>query len=416
MKFKIYHNGGLYCLDSERGKGKIYEIINNSTPVRVDKLFSEPVFADVPTGTYYFYFDNYTLMATWSLGEIYILFDLIHRCITHRLNLLMTVDYEGIYSYVVALPVDKDDVRLVFLDRKEPDCRDYVYRYKDPELTNTVAAKDIIINRYELIKQFNAEVHRVYNENKYYLSKEYEQKCKEEHATVCQEYVLKYAFHEYSKIFDKYLQNPDKFWEETFYHVSRWDANVYKTPSELKEFINKLDNKFIGGNITKIMVMGNIFNDDRPYYTYRKGRWYSHVFDTSKKNNICLVEEELGTTFDATRTEDVSLTLDEPIAIFVKDNEGLENHFDIDFTKSARFKMKPNSFNFWEKSYFASCQWQDVSKYFSKNIVGHKIVDVEVVSLLNNEEIDIVNLVMDNSKKLELTTDNMTLYMTLSEI
>ena len=46
MKFKMYYQGGVYELDKERGKGKIYEIINNSTPVRVDKLFSEKSFVD----------------------------------------------------------------------------------------------------------------------------------------------------------------------------------------------------------------------------------------------------------------------------------------------------------------------------------------------------------------------------------
>ena len=45
MIYKIYCNGGIYRLDNERGKGKIYELINKSTPKPVKKLFSEPIFA-----------------------------------------------------------------------------------------------------------------------------------------------------------------------------------------------------------------------------------------------------------------------------------------------------------------------------------------------------------------------------------
>ena len=73
MTYKMYDTGGIYRLDDERGKGKIYEIINKSKPKRVEKLISDSTFADAPTGTYYFYFDGYKLEATWSLGAIYVL-------------------------------------------------------------------------------------------------------------------------------------------------------------------------------------------------------------------------------------------------------------------------------------------------------------------------------------------------------
>ena len=117
MTYKMYDTGGIYRLNDERGKRKIYEIINKSQTKRIKKLISNPTSAHIPTGTYYFYFDGYELEATWSLGAIYDLLKLIHRCVTHRVNLLMTVDYEGIYSYVAALPIGDDELRLIFLDR-----------------------------------------------------------------------------------------------------------------------------------------------------------------------------------------------------------------------------------------------------------------------------------------------------------
>ena len=36
MKFKMYYQGGVYKLDKEKGKGKIYKIINKSTPKRAE--------------------------------------------------------------------------------------------------------------------------------------------------------------------------------------------------------------------------------------------------------------------------------------------------------------------------------------------------------------------------------------------
>ena len=61
MISKMYYEGGVYRLDKEYGKGKIYKIINKSTPKRVAKLFSEKMVkhSDVPTGTYYFYINGY---------------------------------------------------------------------------------------------------------------------------------------------------------------------------------------------------------------------------------------------------------------------------------------------------------------------------------------------------------------------
>lgn len=39
MIFKFYYEDGIYLLDRERGKGKIYNIINKSTPKKIRKIF-----------------------------------------------------------------------------------------------------------------------------------------------------------------------------------------------------------------------------------------------------------------------------------------------------------------------------------------------------------------------------------------
>ncbi len=419
MIFKMYINGGIYRLDEERGKGKIYKIINKSRPQPVTKLFSQAPDADVPRGCYDFFIKDYTLHFSFACAGIGYLFFFLEKIITHNIPLLMTLDNEGIYTYLAAIPVNNEDVRLVFLDRTEPDKRNWKDRYKDHEPNNTVAALDIVISKYELIKQFNQEFHKIYEENKYCLTKEYEEECHKNQAAVCQEYVLK-AFEEYMPIFDKYIKNPEKFWKESLFDRKRWDAPIYKTVSELKkQFDNwKKVNVLIGSKIEKIMIMGIICNDDRPYYTFKNGKWYGHEFDTKSRNNIKYVEVQEGPYFNPNRTEDVSLTLDEPLSIFVRSDDDIDQHFDIDFTKIARFMMKPNSFDFWEKSIYArnNRKWQDVSKYFSKNIIGHKVVDINIEAYSKtDEDIDLVEFVMDNGYRLSLETDLMTGYMSLSE-
>lgn len=415
MKFKMYENGGIYKLDGQRGKGKIYDIIRKSIPKHINKLFSKKSYAHVPSGTYCFYIKGYELVLYWTLNDIQHFFELLYRFITQRINLLMTIDYEGAYAYLVLMPNGKKDVRLVILDRKESNCRNIAKRYKDNELKNTVAVKDVIISEYELIKQLNQEFHRIYDENKYYLSKKYEEKCKQKGESICQEYILRDVFGYYMPIFDKYLENPDEFWKDSFFDNKKWNAPVYKTTDELKHYFSELEkeNIFIGSILTKIMIMGIIFNDDNPYYTYKDGKMYHNVWNAPDG----LIEVDEPPSFDRNRTENVNLTLDEPIALFVKDDNGIEQHFDIDFTKTNRFMIKPNSFNFREKSCItASITWQDVSKYFSKNIIGHKITAVEP---MNNEntvsEFDEIHFVMDNGHRLVLDTDTMTGYMIMYE-
>ncbi len=414
MKFKIYNNSGIYRLDSERGKSRIYEIINKSQPKKIKKLFTKATDVDIPRGCYNFYIKNYTLSFSFIYSGIEYLFDFLHKIINHNISLLVTLEDAGSYIYVVTIPIDDNKVRLIFLDRKETNYRNSQKRYYDTELKNTVVVCDILINKYELVKQFNQEFHKIYDENKYYLSQEYVELCIKNKEKICQEYSLR-SFEKYIPILDKYLENPDKYWEDSFFDINNWNVPIYKTVSELqKRFTDWKDkNVFIDSKIEHIFIMGLIFNDDRQYYTFRNGKWYSHIFDIRKRNNIRYQEEEEGPCFNPNKKENVSLTLDEPLSIFFSK----EGHLDIDFTKTARFMMEPNSFDFWEKSGIArSLVWKDVSKYFSKNIIGHTVVNVEVSTYSKNEEnMDKVSFVMDNGFCLSIETDLMTGYMSLFE-
>lgn len=210
MGFKIYYEENIYNLDEQRGKGKIYDIISKSKPTPVKKLFSKKSYAHVPSGTYEFYIDGYNLYLTYILREIEFLFEFLDNIITQNPTLLWTINYEGPCSYVIALQMDNKNVRLVFLDRPEPNCRDWQNRYKDDELKHTIVVKDIIISKYELIKQFNDEFKRIYSENKYYISEKYKKESNKKGAVLYQEYVLN-TFKEYIPIFDKYLEKGESY-------------------------------------------------------------------------------------------------------------------------------------------------------------------------------------------------------------
>lgn len=375
MIFKMYYEDDVYLLDKERGKGKIYEIINKSAPKRVNKIFSRKTYAHVPSGTYYFYIKGYELKATWLYPSIGLLFYFLDKIITLNKNLLLTVQYEGPCSYVVSMPINEDYVRLIFLDRDGLKRGGWSKRFRDEDLSHTSAVCDIIVNKYELIRQFNDEIKRIYKENTYYLSKEYEEKCRTEGSFPHQEYVLN-RFKDYYEKFDRYLDNPEKYLEESYFSIDRWKSMIYtaeKLDIQVKEF--KKSKFVISEDINKIMVMGNIFNDD-------KGR----------------------------------LTLNEPVSIFYG-NDFYPDHLDIDFTETGSPRIGYRTFDFLEKSAVTrDISWQNVSKYFSKNIIKHKLIDIVADTYgENNNLLANISFVMDSGYKLTLKPDSKAGYMVLYE-
>jgi len=205
----MYNNGGVYRFDKEKGKEKIYKIISNSTPKSIDKIFSENTFVDTPTGTYDFFINSYDLRLTWLLNEIYDFFELVKYTVFKKDNLMLTVDDEGIYYYVITMPVNDNDIRLILLDRKEEDCRNCQTRYKDSELKSTIVVEDIIVNRVNFAQQFYDEFNRIYDENKYYISEEYKQECAKDGSILCQEYVIQYL-HETAQVLKNFLDGEEQ--------------------------------------------------------------------------------------------------------------------------------------------------------------------------------------------------------------
>ena len=206
MIFEMYKNSGIYRLDDEYGKGRIYEIINKSISKSVEKLFSKPAVVDVPDGKYDFYIDEYNLELMYYLDQIYNFLELIEDTVSDKVSHLQTINNDGVCHYVATIPQKEDNIRFLIIDRKEENCRDISTRYKDSELKSTAVVADVIIKRDSFIQQCYEELNRIYEENKYYISKEYEEKCEKEGAILYQEYVLKNIC-ETVQFLNKYLKN-----------------------------------------------------------------------------------------------------------------------------------------------------------------------------------------------------------------
>ena len=190
------------------------------------------------------------------------------------------------------------------------------------------------------------------------------------------------------------------------------------TFKELNEYITSVQDKIIGNPINKIMVFGTVYTDDRDYYTFKDGSWYSHQWKSG--NSIKYVKEEQGPSFDGSAVENVDLLLDEPAILFIGDNR-----FEIDYPDVSNAKIATDTVML-DKYSDRPDYLKDVSKYYSKNIIGHNVTEIEInktdsIPIFSKVEYgkddtryNEIYFVLDNGYKLEISfwTD----YMLLSEV
>ena len=158
--------------------------------------------------------------------------------------------------------------------------------------------------------------------------------------------------------------------EKEYFNSKNWTAKNYKTASELENFLNSVKPSLIGKNISKIMVMGHIFNAAENYYDHIGDKWFMYDND----NNYVEIKEEEVEFLKNDTNEKVLLQLDEPVVLFF-DNDRLE----IEYTEGSLAQVGFNSLTLEEISAIEGCYaWKDVSHYFSKNIIGRKLVDIVI--------------------------------------
>ena len=158
--------------------------------------------------------------------------------------------------------------------------------------------------------------------------------------------------------------------KDDLFRSQNWSAKQYKTATELQSFIDSIKNTLIGKNIGKIMVMGHIFNAAENYYDHIDNKWYMYDND----NNYVEIDEEDVEFLKYDTNENVALLLDEPVVLFFDDNR-----FEIEYTEGSLAQVGLNTLTLQEKSFIErEYAWQDVSHYFSKNIVGKKLIDIVI--------------------------------------
>ena len=189
---------------------------------------------------------------------------------------------------------------------------------------------------------------------------------------------------------------------------TEWESKRIIHAKPLEEYFNSISDKIIGKTIDRIFYTGTLYNrmwDD--YYEYNNGEWYQ---GREKVNEPA---------YYPWKTSEVSMELDSPVIL---DFEG--TRLEIMYWSGSLVNVNTNSIDL--ESYGA-----DVSKHFSTNIIGHKLVDIKVhktdkVYFMNFFDLEIerkdgddmfeqIWFIFDNGYVLELTTDH-TDYTYFSEL
>ena len=412
---RIINNEGIYNLDEELGNGRIYEIISYSKPVILDDIEIIASCYDVPRGTYYFDIQDYHLVQTDCYPGFEIL-DLMKKLMFNPgYAMIYTINYEGPCSYIVTIPYStaEYDTRFIILDRKEPECRNWTDRYSDYELKNTVAVCDFVIDSRKFIAKFNKILHDIFDNNQFYLTEEFNKDYLKNGIRINAAGLL-YTFKKHTDMFDKFLENPDNYIKEYRKNISKnseppkkWEGKKIISGSELENYFNSIRDKIIGKTIDNIFFRGSHFSHTiwDMIHEYRNGKWYW----TDDEGSLEEMEKE--PDYYPWKTENTKLVLDDIIILCFEDT-----NFEIEYWSGSLVHVDMNTLDT-DKD----CSW-NANNNFSKNIIGHKLVDIQIhktneVYFMNFSHLGIerndgddmfeeIWFVFDNGYKLEITTDH----------
>lgn len=163
-----------------------------------------------------------------------------------------------------------------------------------------------------------------------------------------------------------------------------WNVRQYILFEDFKQYLKSLN--LIGLPIKRVMVIGNIFNDIDTFYDFINGDWYEY----DDNNVLVKVDEEekrrieQGSLLKPWQEENAFLQLDEPIILYIGDEQ-----IEVNYCEDGNAKIGVNTLNQGNAiSFFNYPYWKDVSKHFSKNIIGHKIVDFEIEPYVFEDDIE----------------------------
>ena len=184
------------------------------------------------------------------------------------------------------------------------------------------------------------------------------------------------------------------------YYIDKknWKGTKIISAGELEKYLEPVKEKIIGRTIDKIFYTGLLYNrnwDD--CLDYKDGEWYRG-------------DEKVEPGYYQWKESHTMLVLDSPVILQFGDYR-----LEMEYWSGSLVTINNNTID--TKKYGA-----DVSKHFSKNIIGHKLVDIQIhktdqVYFMNFNHLGIerkdgddmfeeIWFVFDNDYRLELTTDH----------
>ena len=195
----------------------------------------------------------------------------------------------------------------------------------------------------------------------------------------------------------------------------KWKAKNYYTAKELSEFLEVIKKELIGQHLDKIMIMGHI------YTSTGIDEQENRCIKYADENEWFVGENMYEKTISTIPTHNVSLSLDEPLVLCFGDI-----HFEINYCEFSNAQIGINTLTFEEISCIEGClAWKDVSIYYTKNIIGQKLSDIQIHHTCHpNESVspcrqqgeimyDEIIFIFENGYQLEISSDID--YMSFSE-
>ena len=406
MEINIFDKEGIYNLDEEYGNDKFFYLSSFSTPKEINKLSKKEPLVDVEHGTYCFDINGYDLKLCTDYLHITLFLDFIKSVMyAGSESKIAVIDNEGGYSYMLSFPIygsfdnndDLDKRRIVILDDNNTD-----------NAENITVKNDFIIYKYEFVKQMNEQLHKIYENAD-------EKKCKAiigEYIETFDEYVNRghKSYDEEMEIYTK--KNIEEKEDDNISDSKCWQGKRIIWAKDLEDYFNSIKHTLIGKTIDKIYIFGGLreFSMWDYEFEYKNGEWYFDGKETNKEPS-----------YYPFKTEDTQLEMDGPIILWFGDT-----NIEIDYWQGSVVHIAQNTLAKTQYTY-------NVSTNFSKNIIDHKLVDIQIhktdkvyfMDFLANAEgirrkdgddmFEEIWFVFDNGYKLEITTDH-TDYMVVSEV
>lgn len=187
----------------------------------------------------------------------------------------------------------------------------------------------------------------------------------------------------------------------------KWKAKNYYTAKELSEFLETVKKVLIGRTVDKIMIMGHIYTSTGIDEQENRCVKYADENEWFVEKNM--YEKPISTI----PTHNVSLSLDEPLVLCFGDI-----HFEINYCEFSNAQIGINTLTFEEISCIEGClAWKDVSKYYTKNIIGQKLSDIQIRCTCHPNEYvshcrqqgeimyDEIIFIFENGYQLEISSD-----------